>query len=119
MPDKCKDKVFQFRRADTDMLVLPYKYVDDIRKLPNTVASPTVAHVHNLMRSSTNMHIILRSNLHFRTLQLKLTPHLNSLARPMQEEVNFAVEKELTKSEGKRTRDGMLAVLTLVNQMSG
>ncbi|TFB00206.1 Ent-kaurene oxidase [Trichoderma ghanense] len=95
----CKGKIFQFRRADTDMLVLPYKYVEDIRKLPNSVASPTVAHVHNLMGSSTNMHIILRSNLHFRTLQLKLTPNLNSLTRPMQEEVNFAVEKELTESE--------------------
>ncbi|KAB8210218.1 cytochrome P450 [Aspergillus parasiticus] len=95
----CKHKIFQFRRADTDMLVLPFKYVDDIRKLPNDVASPTVAHVHNLMGSSTNMHIILRNNLHFRTLQLKLTPHLNTLTHPMQDEVNFAIEHELTKSE--------------------
>ncbi|KAI1799845.1 cytochrome P450 [Daldinia bambusicola] len=95
----CMDKIFQFRRADTDMLVLPYKYVEDIRKLPNTVASPTVAHVHNLMGSATNMHIILRNNLHFRTLQLKLTPKLNSLTKPMQEEVNFAVENELSDSE--------------------
>lgn len=83
------------------MLVLPPKYVDEIRKLPNHVASPTVAHVHNLMGSSTNMHIILENNLHFRTLQLKLTPNLNSLTRPMQEEVNFAIQKELTKSEGQ------------------
>lgn len=82
------------------MLVLPAKYVDDIRRLANDVASPTVAHVHNLMGSSTNMHIILRNNLHFRALQVKLTPNLNSLTKPMQEEVNFAVEKELTKSEG-------------------
>ncbi|QKX63436.1 uncharacterized protein TRUGW13939_10606 [Talaromyces rugulosus] len=94
-----KGEIFQFRRADTNMLVLPPKHVDDIRKLPNDVASPTVAHVHNLMGSSTNMHIILRSNLHFRTLQLKLTPNLNWLTRPMQEEVNFAIEKDLTKSE--------------------
>lgn len=81
------------------MLVLPQKYVDDIRRLPNDVASPTVAHVHNLMGSSANMHIMLRNNLHC-ALQAKLTPNLNSLARPMQEEVNFAVEKDLTKSEG-------------------
>lgn len=92
--------MFQFRRADTDMLVLPPVYIDDILKLPNHVASPTVAHVHNLMGSSTNMHIILRSNLHFRTVQLKLTPNLNWLTRPMQDEVNFAVEQDLTKSEG-------------------
>ncbi|KAF7531231.1 hypothetical protein G7054_g9086 [Neopestalotiopsis clavispora] len=91
---------FRFFRRAEDILNEGYRaYVDDIRKLPNTVASPTVAHVHNLMGSSTNMHIILRNNLHFRTLQLKLTPNLNSLTRPMQDEVNFAVEKELTESE--------------------
>ena len=47
------------------------------------------------------MHIILKNNLHFRTLQFKLTPNLNSLTGPMQDEVNFAMEKELTKSEGQ------------------
>ncbi|KAJ2991128.1 hypothetical protein NUW58_g2636 [Xylaria curta] len=107
----CKDKIFQFRRVDTDMLVLPYKYVEDIRRLPNSVASPTIAHVHNLMGSSTNMHITLRNNLHFRTLQLKLTPNLNSLTRPMQEEVTFAVEKELVVSEGIWNQDALLTVL--------
>lgn len=46
------------------------------------------------------MHIILRNNLHFRTLQLKLTTNLNSLTRPMQDEVNFTFENELAGSEG-------------------
>ncbi|KAH8645694.1 hypothetical protein BX600DRAFT_519280 [Xylariales sp. PMI_506] len=87
----CKDRVFQFRRIDTNILVLPYKYIEDIRKLPSTVASSTVAHVHNMMGSSTNVDIILRNNLHIRTFQLKLTAHLNSLTSPMQEEVNFVV----------------------------
>ena len=77
------------------MLVLPAKYVDDIRSLPSSIASPTVAHAHNLMGSHTNMNIILRNNLHFRTLQLKLTPNLSFLTGPMQEELNFAIEKEL------------------------
>ncbi|KAJ5710721.1 cytochrome P450 [Penicillium malachiteum] len=83
------------------MLVLPPQYVDDIRKFPSHVANPTVAHVHNLMGSSTNMDIILRNNLHFRTIQLKLTPNLNAVIHPMQDELNFAIEHGLTKSEDK------------------
>ena len=82
------------------MLVLPSKYVSEMRMLPSTVASPTVAHAYNLMGSHTNMNIILRNNLHFRTLQLKLTPNLNFLTAPMQEELNYAIEKELPDCEG-------------------
>ncbi len=82
------------------MLVLPPKYVNEMRMLPSTVASPTVAHAHNLMGGHTNMNIILRNNLHFRTLQLKLTPNLGSLTAPMQEELTYAIVKELPDCEG-------------------
>ena len=82
------------------MLVLPSKYVNEIRMLPSAVASPTVAHAHNLMGGHTNMDIILRNNLHFRTLQLKLTPNLNSLTAPMREELDYAIEKELPDCQG-------------------
>ena len=82
------------------MLVLPSKYVNEMRMLPSTVASPTVAHVHNLMGGHTNMNIILRNNLHFRTLQLKLTPNLSFLTAPMREELDYAVEKELPDCQG-------------------
>lgn len=82
------------------MFVLPARYVNEIRMLPSTTASPTVAHAHNLMGSHTNMNIILKNNLHFRTLQLKMTPNLNSLTKPMQEEMNYAVEQELPACQG-------------------
>ena len=82
------------------MLVLPSKYVNEMRMLPSKVASPTVAHAHNLMGSHTNMNIILRNNLHFRTLQLKLTPNLTFLTAPMQDELNYAIEKELPNCQG-------------------
>ena len=82
------------------MFVLPAKYVNEIRMLPSTIASPTVAHAHNLMGSHTNMNIILKNNLHFRTLQLKLTPNLSLLTSPMQEEMNYAIEHELPASDG-------------------
>lgn len=83
------------------MLVLPPAYVDELRSLPSTVASPTVAHAHNLMGSHTNMNIILRNNLHFRTLVEKVTPNLNFLTPPMQDELDYAVEKDLPECESK------------------
>ena len=83
------------------MLVLPAKYVNEIRMLPSATASPTVAHAHNLMGAHTIMNIILKNNLHFRTLQLKMNPNLNSLTKPMQEEMNYAIEQELPACEGK------------------
>lgn len=82
------------------MLVLPPKYVEELRSLPLSVASPTVAHAHNLMGSHTNMNIILRNNLHFRTLVEKVTPNLNSLTAPMQDELDYAIEKDLPQDQG-------------------
>ena len=95
-----KGNIFQFKRLDADMLVLPPKYVNEMRVLPSTIASPTVAHAHNLMGRHTNMNIILRNNLHFRTLQLKLTPNLNILTDPMKDELNYAIKKELPDCQG-------------------
>ena len=82
------------------MLVLPPKYVNEMRVLPSTIASPTVAHAHNLMGGHTNMNIILRNNLHFRTLQLKLTPNLNILTDLMKDELNYAIKKKLLDCQG-------------------
>lgn len=82
------------------MLVLPSRYVEELRSLPPQVASPTVAHAFNLSGRHTNMNIILKNNLHFRTLQEKLTPNLNKLARPMQDELNYACDVELPECDG-------------------
>lgn len=82
------------------MLVLPSKYVEELRSLPPQVASPTVAHAFNLSGNHTNMNIILKNNLHFRTLQEKLTPNLNKLTRPMQDELDYACVRDLPQCEG-------------------
>lgn len=82
-------------------MVLPPKYVNDLRNLPSTIASPTVPHAHNLMGNHTNMNIILRNNLYFRTLQLKLTPNLSYLTHPMQDELMFAIAEELPEWQSR------------------
>lgn len=82
------------------MLILPAKYVGELRFLPHNIASPTVAHAINLSSRVTNMDIILKNNLHFRTLQEKLKSNLAKLTRPMQEELAFGNAKELPACDG-------------------
>lgn len=53
------------------------------------------------MENYTNMNIILRKNLHFRTLQLKLTPKLSYLTQHMQDELMFAIAKELPECQSR------------------
>ncbi|KAF2763381.1 cytochrome P450 [Pseudovirgaria hyperparasitica] len=98
---KFPNRIWKFTRADVDMLVLPPRYVKELRSLPIDIASPTAAHAFNLSGSHTNMNIILKNNLHFRTLQEKLTPNLNRLARPMQEELEYAINMEIPESNGE------------------
>ena len=83
------------------MLLLPPKYVNDLRILPSAIASLTVAHAHNLIGSHTNINIILRNNLHFRILQLKLTPNLSSLTEPMKDELEYAVREKIPNYSDK------------------
>jgi ent-kaurene oxidase len=81
-------------------VVLPPKFVEEIRAMPNELANPTSAHSHNLLGKHTNMDIIMKSNLHFRMIQSKLTPALASLAAPIQDELNYAVQRELPDCKG-------------------
>jgi cytochrome P450 len=81
------------------MLMLPSKYVPELQGISPKIASPTIAHAFNLSARWTNMDIILKNNLHFRTLQEKLTPNLNHLTSPMQDELDHAVDMDLPECE--------------------
>ena len=100
------------------MVVLPVSMVEEIRALPIETANPTVAHAHNLLGSYTKMNLILRSNLHFRMIQTKLTPMLGSLTGPMEEEVKFGLDNHFPRSEEWTTIKPYHAILELVARTS-
>ncbi|KAL9097267.1 MAG: hypothetical protein Q9165_000694 [Trypethelium subeluteriae] len=81
------------------MLILSSKYVPELQSLSERLASPTAAHAFNLSGKWTNMNIILKNDMHFRTLQQKLTPNLNFLAPIMRDELNYAIVKDLPKCD--------------------
>lgn len=85
------------------MVVLPVSMVEEVRVLSSNIANPTVAHAHNLLGRYTKMNLILRSDLHFRMIQAKLTPALGSLTRPMEEEVKYAMDRYFPSSNNAWT----------------
>ncbi|MCJ1396653.1 hypothetical protein MMC18_009545 [Xylographa bjoerkii] len=91
---KYKSRPYKFVRNDADMVVIPNQFIDEVQALPNHIANPTSADAHNLLWPYTDIGVILRSNLHFRVIQTKLTPNLGSLTEPMQEELDHALVQE-------------------------
>ncbi|KAL8941827.1 MAG: hypothetical protein Q9216_002027 [Gyalolechia sp. 2 TL-2023] len=92
--------------------------VDEIRALPIEKANPTVAHAHNLLGSYTKMDLILRSNLHFRMIQTRLTPMLGSLTGPMENEVKYALDHHFPSSQSWTAIKPYHTVLGLVARTS-
>ena len=103
---------------NTDRVVLPVSMVEEIRALPISTANPTVAHAHNLLGTYTKMNLILRSNLHFRMIQTKLTPMLGMLTEPMEEEIKFALSNHFPRCEEWTTIKPYHAILDLVARTS-
>ena len=81
-------------RNDADMIVLPVSYIDELNTLPPSVANPTGAHVHNLFGGYTGVDLLLHNDLHYRTIQKKLTPNLGAVTRPMEEELVSTLEQD-------------------------
>lgn len=52
------------------------------------------------------MDVILKSNLHFRVIQNKLTPQLSHLTEPMQEELQYGMEHDFPKCDSKLVQAG-------------
>ena len=52
------------------------------------------------MGKFTTTEIALDGDLHIRVLQAKLTPNLGKISGIIQDEVDFAIEAEVPKSEG-------------------
>jgi cytochrome P450 len=89
--------MFKVMRNDSDILVLPPKYVDELRDMPDDKVSATDANIKNMVGRYTigNISVIRDSDLHRRTLQQKLTPALGTLIPPVKDELVFALKAEV------------------------
>ncbi|RHZ63614.1 cytochrome P450 [Aspergillus thermomutatus] len=93
--EKYKKGMFKIARNDSDILVIPNKYVEELRSLPDEKISAIRAHIKNLLGKYSTTLILLESDLHTRMLQTKLTPNLGSFIEVIESELKFAMEKEI------------------------
>ncbi|KAE8375461.1 cytochrome P450 [Aspergillus bertholletiae] len=91
-----KNGMFKIARNDSDILVIPNKYVEELRSLPDEKISAIKAHIKNLLGKYSTTLILLESDLHTRMLQTKLTPNLGSFIGVIESELKFAMEKEIS-----------------------
>ncbi|KAI1874888.1 uncharacterized protein JN550_002317 [Neoarthrinium moseri] len=98
---KFKDSIFQVRRIGTDILIIPPKYVDEIRKLSGDNIRSVEPFINDFAGEYTRGLVFLQSDLQNRVIQQKLTPTLSSLTSMMKEELDLAIEREIPEPEGK------------------
>ena len=94
-----KDLIFWIRRNDRDILILSNKYVDELRAIPEEKLSGTAAQLENL-RGPYYMGVAIRSTLHTRSLNQKMSPNIQAYVDIVRDELAYAMEVEIPKSEG-------------------
>ncbi|KAF4628186.1 hypothetical protein G7Y89_g9967 [Cudoniella acicularis] len=87
---KFRNKFYRLARNDRNVVVIPNKYVDELRNLPDEQLSSIQALIANLVGKYSASDLLLESNLHTRVLQTKITPNLPNFVSAMKEELDYA-----------------------------
>lgn len=93
--------MFKIRRNDADILVISHRNVNDLRNLSEEKISPIQAHIKNLLGHHSTTDILLKTNIHTRVLQSKLTPNLASTIDRVKEELDHALDVDFAEFQGK------------------
>ncbi|KAL1981482.1 hypothetical protein VTN96DRAFT_2511 [Rasamsonia emersonii] len=101
--DKYKNRIFKL--SGHDILVIPNKYVAELKNMPDEQLSSIQANIDNFEGLYSTTSILLEGNLHTRTIQARLTPRLRHHVPVVQEVLGRAFPKELPA-----TKDGYTSV---------
>ncbi|KAI1738014.1 cytochrome P450, partial [Xylaria scruposa] len=93
--EKHKDSIFTILRPDSNVTVLPTRYVDELQNLPDNVLYPIEALSQDLHGAYTGMDILLGTHLSFNVIRNKLTPRLGSTIPLLAEELEYAFGVEI------------------------
>lgn len=87
-------KQSMFKICGNDVVVLPNKYVDELRNIPNDRLNAILALVKNAEGAFALTDVLATSNLHTKVIQTRLTPKLGALVPSVREELDIALNKE-------------------------
>ncbi|KAI1754805.1 cytochrome P450 [Xylaria castorea] len=116
--EKYKDRPFVIKRYDVNFTVLPHKYLDELRLVPESKLSGTKAQVQNIGHKWTGTDFMAESHLHFRALQNKLNAELPKYLDIAKAELDYAWGIEIPSSTDWQEWDVQSAIRMLVSRMS-
>ncbi|KAH2375465.1 hypothetical protein KXV98_006616 [Aspergillus fumigatus] len=91
--EKYRDQPYRILKADGDLLVLPPKYLPEIRHLPPSKLSGVDAQFENILGKYTN--VLIDSNLPVKTVHKGLTPAIGRVLPRLLDELQFAFQVEV------------------------
>lgn len=92
-----KDSIFKI--CGNDVIVLPNKYVEELRNIPNERLNAILALVENSEGAFALTDVLATSNLHTRVIQTRLTPKLGALVPSVYQELEIALKMEIPRCE--------------------
>ncbi|KAK8132038.1 cytochrome P450 monooxygenase, partial [Apiospora kogelbergensis] len=115
---KLKNTPFILRRYDTDITVLPGKYLDEMRLVPRHKLNGKKAQVNNLVPRWTWTQVMMNSDLHVNVLNAKLNPELPKYIEIAEAELNYAWNIDVPRPETWEEVDIQQSMRMLVARMS-
>ncbi|KAI8930431.1 hypothetical protein NX059_012382 [Plenodomus lindquistii] len=112
--NKFKNTIFKIRRIGADVVIIPSKYVDEIRTLTGDKTRSVEPFIKDLCGEITNGMCFLNSDLQNRVVQQRLTPILGTLAPVMKTELDYALLKEMPGCREAWTEINMNEVLAAI-----
>lgn len=114
-----KDEIFKVQCNDTEICVLPHRYVEELRGLPASKVSSPQALYNKGLGSYTGLEVIVESHLHFQAIQGHLTPNLASALGIVLDELQDALKTVLPECSNEWVPFDVHTVLSeLVSRLS-
>ncbi|KAJ2977704.1 hypothetical protein NUW58_g7729 [Xylaria curta] len=116
--DKYKDRPFILKRYDVDFNVLPHKYLDELRLVPETKLSGSRAQFENIGGKWTGTALAADSHVHFRAVQIISNSELPRFITLAGAELDHAWGSHFSSPKDWQLFDIQLALRNLVARMA-
>ncbi|KAF2478185.1 cytochrome P450 [Lindgomyces ingoldianus] len=80
--EKYDGQVYRIARGDTDVVVVPAECITELNRLPQNVCNSRICHAYSMTGHLNGMDVVLKTNLHVRTLLNRITPALPEIVKP-------------------------------------
>ncbi|KAG8631970.1 hypothetical protein KVT40_001110 [Elsinoe batatas] len=92
---KFKDTIFKVHKVGADIIIVTPKYVEEIRRLSRDTGRSIEPFIHDFAGELLGGLNFLESDLQTRVVQQKLTPNLKTIVPVMEDEMHYALAREL------------------------